>query len=509
MRTTAPKASVLLTLAAILACSSEPPKALPPKAALGPPAAWIWRDGPLDRRAWEAASFVEARRRDCPVLLYLAAPGAEGLFPGDNAWLAEQLVLVQVDPFRRPDIARRYATGGWPALVLLDPEGRIIAQGTDIPPPKAALFIRRLLDHYRTHRAVIEDKLHRLPPRRGAPRSVEVDRVYRAAAVAFDSLHGGFGRGAKFPETEVVRFLLAYHARYPDRGAWDMARRSLDALIEGPLRDREAGGIYAFSYTPDWRTPAREKEGADQAGLVLALLDAVPYGGQPYETAAAELIEYAAHSLFDAELGAFRGRQLGLDNGAWWTDPTVYADRNALLISACVRLAVQAGDPGPSRLARRAADFAVEQCLGDRGAVYHCWRDGTGSTPGLLQDQVLTAAALLDLYDLSGEDRLREKAAAIMGFMEKILFEPSLPAFFDRPLAHGLHAHRESPFFSYRDGLLPAANPGAAELYLRLGRPQWALRLLAAAPLASAPDRSSSAHARMLLAHASRQGAHR
>ncbi|NKB68747.1 MAG: DUF255 domain-containing protein [Candidatus Latescibacteria bacterium] len=505
MRTRVAKASVLLALATILACSSEPPTDPPLQAEPDPPAAWIWQDGPLGQQPWEAESFAAAQRRDCPVLLYLAAPGAEGLFAEDNAWLADQLVLIRVDPFRRPDIARRYATGGWPALVLLDPKGRIIAQGTDIPPPQTTLFIRRLVDHYGSQRDLIERKLRRPPPRAGAPYSVEVDPVYRAIAATFDSLHGGFGQGPKFPETEVLRFLLAYHARYPDRGAWKMARRSLDALLASPMLDTEAGGISAFSFTPDWRAPVREKEGADQAGLTMALLAAVPYGGEAYGQAARALMDYAAEDLFDDELGVFKGRQLQRPDGTWWTDPAVYADRNALLIRACLRQAAHSRTPGPIRLARQAAAFVIEQGLDHRGAVYHYWRDGTGFIPGLLEDQVLTAAALLDLYDLSGEDRFREKAAAIMGFMEKNLLETSLPAFFDRPPIYGLESHLERPYFPYRSGPLPAANPVAAQLYLRLGQIQRAGRILGAGPLDGNPGRASSTHARMLLEYAADQ----
>ena len=59
---------------------------------------------------------------------------------------------VQVDPFKRPDIARRYDGGGWPALVVALPDGRIFARAVDIPPANVEPYLRRLHTAYEEKR---------------------------------------------------------------------------------------------------------------------------------------------------------------------------------------------------------------------------------------------------------------------------------------------------------------------------------------------------------------------
>ena len=131
---------------------------------------WVSADRDIGWKSWSASSFQEAQERDCPVLLYLAAPGGEGLFAGGSSSLRflaeERFVALRVDPFQRPDIARRYATGGWPALVVMDPDGRAFAAAVDIPTRNVEMFLLRLLNDYAEEREIIEAKIRRAARRR-------------------------------------------------------------------------------------------------------------------------------------------------------------------------------------------------------------------------------------------------------------------------------------------------------------------------------------------------------
>ena len=123
-----PSLSLLLPLL-VLACApveeSPPPAAVRPLSAAvatTPPAVeWIWADGPVAWGEWSDANLARAQREDRPLLVYFAAPGCEGLFPDPTPALRqlveEVFIGVRVDPFARPDIARQYDAGGWPALV--------------------------------------------------------------------------------------------------------------------------------------------------------------------------------------------------------------------------------------------------------------------------------------------------------------------------------------------------------------------------------------------------------
>ena len=467
------------------------------------PVTWRSPDSPIAWKPWSADSFREASKRDCPVLLYLAAPGCDGLFAGTSSGLAfmveERFVGMRVDPFRRPDIARRYPTGGWPALVVTTPTGHPFATAVDIPSRNVEMFLLRLADDYEQEREAIEKSIRRADKRAGqaAPFAVDADQVYQASAAAFDPVYGGFGRGSKFPETSTLSFLLEYHSARREEFAWRMVERTLEALLNSLLVDSEQGGVCAYSHTADWQTPAREKEALDQAGLLTVLLMASRDGRADFATAVESLMDYIAAQLFDGERGAFRGRQIGIGAEEWWTDPLVYADRHAALISACAAVAEQLGDARAERMALAAADFLLENCVDQNGAVRHTC-DETGVW-GLLEDQTLVSQALLDAHGLSGEPRLRKRAEQTISFMEDRLFDDRAHCFVDRPEGTALEGLEMRFVGDYRDAFLPAGNVLAAELYMRLDDFSRAAALLGGKRLQSAPGRAHSSYARAIL----------
>ena len=492
-------------------CSPEPEERAAPGSATRRAVlpVWVSADQDIGWKSWSASSFQEAQERDCPVLLYLAAPGGEGMFAAAGtsvrALLEERFVAVRADPFRRPDIARRYPAGGWPSLAVLWPDGRAFALAVDVPPRNMELFLWRTLENYEKQRKVIERKLRQAEKEasRAMAFEIEVDQVYGAVAAAFDTLHGGFGRGRKFPEVSVLRFLLEYYTERREEEAWEMLRESLDALLDSSLRDPVEGGFFAYSHTPDWQTPALEKDALDQAGLVLVLLGAAEVGGAGYAAAARDLITYIEQHLFDAARGVFRGRQVGVRSGSgtvnWWTDPVVYAARNAVLIRACAAAATRLQDERAARMARAATRFLSENCIDAGGVVDHVCGGAERSVAGLLEDQVLVSAALLDFFDRSGEERFRKQARETIHFMEEHLFDPARQAFFDRPVKMATEGVAWRRLFPYCDRMLPAGNVLAAELYARRGDLVRAGVLLGGRRLAEAPGRASSSHARAIL----------
>lgn len=404
-------------LLALLLAGCAAPEEPPPAAVQPPPVAeWQWVDGELPWNTWDESLF--ARRQDRPLLVYLAAPGCEGLFPAPTAALrqliAEKFVSVRIDPFKRPDIARHYDSGGWPALVVALPDGQIFARAVDIPPANVEAYLRRLHTAYEEKRAVLVAKVQRAA-RPEVKTTFAVDDVYRVCAASFDSTHGGFGGPTKFLEASVLRFLLAYAEARDAAPARQMALASLDAVLASPLAD---GGFRAFSYAPDWSAPAGERDALDQAAMLHLLLEA----DQPrYAEAASALFGFVERALFDPDEGAFYGRQVLAET--WWTDPTLYADRQAALIRACLALA----DDRAAQVALQAGDALVSRCIDERGQVRHvCDSDAAGST-GLLVDQALVALALRELGAWSGEERFAASAEQVARFMEQAYDRPTLP----------------------------------------------------------------------------------
>ena len=485
-----------------------------------PVAEWVWIDAQMAWGTWGDERLALARREDRPILIYFAAPGCEGLFPTPSPALRqlveEDFVSVRVDPFKRPDIARHYDAGGWPALVMALPDGQVFARAVDIPPPNVEAYLRRLALAYEEKRAVLVDKVRRAATRQKEHPRLEVTAVYRACAATFDSTHGGFGGPTKFLEAPVLRFLLAYAETRGVVRAQQMARQSLDAVLDSPLGD--GGGFRAYSHTPDWRAPARERDALDQAAMLHLLLEA----RQPrYIAAARALFDFVERDLYDASAGAFRGRQVGTGT-SWWTDPTLYADRQAALITACLAVAEALGDvaemgasPSVSKMgaahsdaapaAQRAAQVAlyagdalIAHCIDADGGVRHICGADDGGVTGLLVDQAAAALALWELREWSGASRFAKAAERVAHFMEQQLGGSS--AFYNRVAAGGLLPR----FFSHRDDGRPAGNALALEFY---GRRKDAERLaaLAGGPRL-APDRAYGSWARAVLRYGETAG---
>ena len=440
-------------------------------------AEWQWVDGELPWGTWDESLFARAQSGDNPILVYLAAPGCEGLFPTPTPALrqlvAEKFVSVQVDPFKRPDIAQHYDSGGWPALVVALPDGQVFARAVDIPPANVESYLRRLRTAYEEKREVIVAKVQRTTARPKVEKPVAIDGVYRACEAAFDSAHGGFGGPTKFLETSTLRFLLTYAEARGAAPARQMALASLDAVLASPLGN--SGGFRAYSYTPDWSAPAGERDALDQAAMLHLLLEA----DQPhYAESARALLGFVEGTLFDKAEGAFCGRQVMADT--WWTDPTLYADRQAALIRAYLAAAAALGDERAAQVALQAGDALINRCIDGRGRVRHVCDSETEGSVGLLVDQALAALALWELGEWSGEARFAAAAEQVARFMEQS---------YDRLADLGPLTHRGKAI--------------ALQFYGRQGRAERVAALASEPHLSQSPGRAHSSWARSLLLYGS------
>ncbi len=452
-------------------------------------AAWPWLDGELAWRPWHDDTRELAQVEDRPLLFYVAAAGCEGLFAKPSALLRqmveERYVGVRIDPFMRPDLVRYLHPGACPALVIALPDGRVFARATDIPPDHVELFLQRLLDAYKNERRSIEGKVRQQAARTAADKigsDAISEEVYRRGLEAFDERHGGFYGPRKFGHARLMRFIWRYAELHGDARGRQVVLRSLEALLNSPLRDEQRGGYYLYSYTPDWSTPASEKDALDQAEMLHLLLET----GR--EQAALELVQYLARELYEPKTGGFRSRQIKRTAESWWTEPRYYADRNAALLRALLAVAQRLDSAEAERLALAAGAFIEQNCIGERGMVQHgCATDGIS---GLLTDQALVALALAELATWSGDERFSRLARLVASYAEEQLYSEEHGAFFS-----GLDPM--SRHIEFSDDARPAGNALMAEWYGVQGQYDRARRLLEAAHFSTLP--AASSWARLLL----------
>ena len=350
---------------------------------------------------WSDALFSRAAELGRPVLVYFSIPGWDEVRlhrrPSLQSIVQQKYVATRVNPLYRPDVAARFSTAGWPAFVLLLPDGRPFSAAVDIPHDNLELYLLRQAQNFATKRGVIESKLKPAPAPMPPP-PVSADKVFRVLAAGFDSAHGGFGAaGPKYLNARVLRFLTGYGTE----DSAEMVEYTLETTLGSAMHDAD-GGIFSFSYTHDWRTPGPEQDLADQAALLGVMLVGQP-SPNPFAAAAEQLFDEMAAAFFDRERGVFYGRRIRDETGHWSVDPAIYTGRNAMAVRACLMASRQLADDRGRDMARKAAEYLVHNNLGDDGLFYHHSGVLEGAELVLPEDQALAALAMLDLGALEPE----------------------------------------------------------------------------------------------------------
>ncbi len=173
------------------------------------------------------------------------------------------------------------------------------------------------------------------------------------------------------------------------------------------------------------------------------------------ETEFAEMLARARARLLAARLARPRPR----------VDATIYVGWSALMASAYLEAAHVLGRPDCRDFALRTLDRLLAEAWDDQNGFAH--RLGGPRLPGLLDDQIFTAGALLDAYETTLEPRYIRAAERAAGIVLRDYAAPD-GGFFDRPAGAarvGEFDVRRKPF---QDSPVPGANSLAAVVLDRL-----------------------------------------
>ena len=444
--------------------------------------------------SWDRQTLQRAQDRDLPLLLYFAAEGADGVFANDDPsvrYLIEQkFTAFRVNPFQRPDLARRFAPRGWPALALLLPDGSAVATATDLPSRNARTWLMHMADHFEKRRDVLVEKVAEAKMDPGRTRLSPAD-VFAAVAADYDPVHGGFGGSGKFPGLLVLHFLLNYNRFTGNETAREMWLSTVKTMLRSPMWDAEAGGIHSFSHTPDWTTPSGARDAADQAGMLQLLLAAREADPEVFTPLLDRQLAFVRRALYDGERRLFHGRQVRVETGtgkaAWWADRTAYAGRNARLVLALLDAAEQLEQRGWGELAASAAAALLAALVDEDGRVAHCRLAGCAS--GLLADQLLVSRAMWRAHRWNGEDRFLQAAERTLRWTEENLYDSRAGGFRDAlPAGAPLPVWEEQ--IPFEDDTHPSGNAIAVEIYLDRGRLDEAAVIAAAPRIAGSASRA-------------------
>ncbi len=419
------------------------------------------RANEIEWMSWGPDAFDRARSQDKPILLSISAVWCHWCHVMDEtsysdsgviAAINERFVPVRVDNDRRPDVNARYNMGGWPTTAFLAPDGSTLTGATYLPPDRMRRALDEIARFYAENKAgIAEHAAQGDPPRadyvpssRSDLREAMVVRLAEQLAETYDEAYGGFGDEPKFPQPEVLEFLLAEWRFTGDERLYAKVASTMLAMARGGMYDHVEGGFFRYSTTRDWSVPHFEKMAEDHAGLVRVLAQLAVFA--PTDDVRATLVSttrYVRDVLRDPATGFFAGSQdadeayfeLPLDQRrrreAPFVDRTSYTNWTCALAGAWFLAARALDDDAMLAQACQTLDNVHDRLSDADGLVYHfVVPGGEPQVRGLLSDQAAYLRASIDAHETSGEVRFLLRAQTLA---ERILerFEAADGGFYD------------------------------------------------------------------------------
>ncbi len=297
---------------------------------------------PVDWYPWGSEALAAAHSLDRPIFLSIGYAACHWCHVMEREsfeheptarYLNDHFVAIKVDREERPDLDQVYMAavqsmtggGGWPMSVFLTPDGRPFYGGTYFPdePRHGMASFRQVLEGveraWREQRAEVEAaggrlvqnlvEQGRLDAGTDDPTPAVLEAAAAAIEAAFDTTNGGWGRAPKFPQPMTIEFLLRRHVATGDARPLAVARRSLDAMADGGLRDQLGGGFHRYSTDAVWLVPHFEQMLYDNAQLARVYLHAWALTGDArYRAVATGTLDYMLRELTTDD-GAFAASQ--------------------------------------------------------------------------------------------------------------------------------------------------------------------------------------------------------
>jgi uncharacterized protein YyaL (SSP411 family) len=379
-------------------------------------------------RSWNMLTLEEAKRENKPILLSLSAVWChwchvmdETTYSDDGVirFINENFIPVRVDADMRPDIDTFYNQGGWPSTLVLTAAGDVIHGGTYIPSEEMVPWLKRSLALYRAQSGNVrkggrEKEEKALDSNITPPEQTDIGKTFRFLKSEFDDNYGGFSGPQKFPNPDAINFLLSEFVRRGDAEAKAIIVKTLDEMARGEIHDGVEGGFFRYATRSNWSSPHYEKMLDLNAEIARNYAFAYQVFRKPlYKKITIETMNYIIKTLFDSPKGLFYGSQDADEH--YYTsgkraglrspniDTIFYAGPNARMISALVAASGATGQADYLKYATHAADTMMRKLYSPEDGIYHFYHNGEKGLKGLLEDNVLFAQALMDLYEATGE----------------------------------------------------------------------------------------------------------
>jgi len=344
--------------------------------------------------------------------------------PEVRAALKDHFIPVYVDQDNRPDISQRYENWGWPATIIIGPDGTEIVKLRGFYSPK--FFIPVLEATVKDPSPV--DYGTRAGPETERTRATGLSDAQRSEILGFidkawDPANGGWSK-SKLVDGPTLDYALD-RARAGDKELEARIRKTLTAMIA--IIDPQSGGISQVSLKPDWSAPSEEfPMFAQQAALTAYARAGVMFGDPAYRQAADRLFGFLKNTLTGPGGGFYAS--MGMADGKPGVDKRQYARETGQAISGLLAYYDATGTQEALALSIAAADWALaNRRLPTGGGFRHAEQDAAGP---YLADSLEMAKALLALHRSTGDRRFLAEARATTDFIAATFIDPKTGGFF-------------------------------------------------------------------------------
>ena len=268
---------------------------------------------PVDWYPWGEEAFAKAEKENKLILLSIGYSTCHWCHVMEResfenkeiaAYLNEHFVAIKLDREERPDVDQIYLTayqamtgeaGGWPLNMFLTPKLKPLTGGTYFPPtdrdgsPGFATVLKQLQGVWKTRREEIIEQADTMneqmadyfsglhaPQSDSKPSAELLDQAIPDILSQIDPVWGGLGTGMKFPQADILRFLI----QSGNEEAVAAALKTCRQMRNGGIHDHVGGGFHRYTVDREWKTPHFEKMLYDQAQLMELYLDAWLQSGE-------------------------------------------------------------------------------------------------------------------------------------------------------------------------------------------------------------------------------------
>jgi uncharacterized protein len=394
-----------------------------------------------DSLAWirsDRAAFVEATAKQRPVILYLEAVWCHWCHvmdqqtyadPEVRALIERHFIALRIDQDSRPDLANRYRDYGWPATIILSPDGSELAKRQGYVPKTAFADLLRAIRDGASAESLGDEEV--VVPAQSAELSEATrTRLQQRHRSTFDPELGGLKAQMKYLDRDQVEYAL-HLAATGDEEESKRAQQTLTAAAQ--LIDPVWGGVYQYSTHGDWQHPHYEKLTRLQAEYLRVYALACVQLREPVFCTHARSIEaytrrflrddqgaYAVSQDADLKPGEHSAEYFALGDGERRRqgmpriDRSVYAHENGLMIDALVVLYEATLDVDLLWRAEQTAERMLSTRSLRGGGFAHGEPDEGGP---FLADSVAMGRGLLALYRATAERRWLQSAARTGDFI--------------------------------------------------------------------------------------------